>query len=70
MKKCPRLGDRALIDKDSFKRYNEVTDHPCGTIIKISTSAWDDTGGIYTLRLDDGKLFNCSIDAIVKVVEV
>ena len=70
MKKSPKLGDRVLINKDCFKRDNEWTDHPCGTIIKISTSAWDDTGGIYKLRLDNDELFNCSIDAIIKVVEV
>lgn len=61
------IGDRVIVDKNCFERYNDWTENPCGTIIQTSTSAWDDIGGIYKLQLDNGEKFNCSIDAIKEV---
>ena len=57
-----KIGDRVNLDKNYYKYYH-IT--PCGTIIRISVSGWSDTGGIYTLKMDDGTLFNCSEDSIV-----
>ena len=59
-----KIGDRVKLDKNCYK-YN-IT--PYGTIIGISTSGWSDVGGIYKLQLDDGERFNCSENAIIKVV--
>ena len=60
-----RIGDRVKINKDCYK-YN-IT--PYGTIIGISKSGWSDVGGIYKLLLDNGDRFNCSEEAIIKVVD-
>ena len=60
-----KIGDRVKLDKNCYKYYH-IT--PYGTIIGISVSGWSDTGGIYKLKMDDGRQFHCSEESIVEVV--
>ena len=60
-----KIGDRVKIDTKCYKPYY-VSQY--GTIVGISASGWSDTGGIYKLKMDDGKQFHCSEESIVEVI--
>lgn len=61
-----RIGDTVLLYSDHY--LHDHTTDPIGTIYQIGVSGWSDCGGIYSLRMKDGRRYHCSEEAIKEII--